>query len=79
MIVSIWYRLEFFFLGTIFVYGLTILLIMAIPFITSQPGLLYIAFSDGDFSCQKSEIPGTAIGQDHCREQENKKSRTEEG
>ena len=32
------------------------------------------AFSDGDFSCQKSEIPGTAIGRDHCGEQENKKN-----
>ena len=26
------------------------------------------AFSDGDFSCQESEIPGTAIGRDHCAE-----------
>ena len=32
------------------------------------------AFSDGDFSCQESEIPGTAIGRDHCGEQENKKN-----
>ena len=24
------------------------------------------AFSKGDFSCQKSEIPVTAIGRDHC-------------
>ena len=24
------------------------------------------AFSNGDFSCQRSVIPGTAIGRDHC-------------
>ena len=27
----------------------------------------------GDFRCQKSNIPGIAIGQDHAEEQENKK------
>ena len=37
------------------------------------------AFSDGDFSCQKSEIPGTAIGRDHCGEQENKKIKNRVG
>ena len=31
------------------------------------------AFKNGDFNCQKSNISGTAIGRDHCREQENKK------
>ena len=30
------------------------------------------AFKNGDFSCQKSTIPGTSIGRDHCGEQENK-------
>ena len=35
------------------------------------------AFSD--FSCQKSEIPGTAIGRDHCGEQENKKIKNRGG
>ena len=33
------------------------------------------AFSNSDFSCQKSAIPGTAIGRDHCGEQENIKNR----
>ena len=37
------------------------------------------AFSKGDFSCQKSEIPGTAIGRDHCGEQENKKIKNRGG
>ena len=37
------------------------------------------AFSDGDFSCQKSEIPGTAIGRDHCGDQENKKIKNRGG
>ena len=27
---------------------------------------------DGDFCCQKDSIPYTAIGRDHCGEQENK-------
>ena len=36
------------------------------------------AFKNGDFSCQKSTIPGTAIGRDHCGEQENKKIKIEE-
>ena len=30
------------------------------------------AFMDGDFSCQKSEIPGTSIGRDHAGEQVNR-------
>ena len=29
------------------------------------------AFMAGDFSCQKTDIPGTAIGRDHAGEQEN--------
>ena len=37
------------------------------------------AFSDGDFSCQNSDIPGTAIGRDHCGEQENKKIKNRGG
>ena len=37
------------------------------------------AFSDGDFSCQESEIPGTAIGRDHCGDQENKKIKNRGG
>ena len=32
-----------------------------------------------DFSCQKSNIPGTAIGRDHCGEQENKRLKTRGG
>ena len=28
-------------------------------------------FMAGDFSCQKTDIPGTAIGRDHAGEQEN--------
>ena len=31
------------------------------------------------FSCQKSNIPGTAIGRDHCGEQENKRLKTRGG
>ena len=31
------------------------------------------SFSNGDFSCQKSDNPGTAIGRDHTEEQDNKK------
>ena len=27
----------------------------------------------GDFRCQKSNIPGIAVGRDHAQEQENKK------
>ena len=37
------------------------------------------AFKNGDFSCQKSTIPGTAIGRDHCGEQENKKIKNRGG
>ena len=37
------------------------------------------AFSNGDFSCQKSAIPGTAIGRDHCGEQENRKIKNRGG
>ena len=37
------------------------------------------AFMDGDFSCQKTNIPGTAIGCDHCGEQENKKIKDQGG
>ena len=37
------------------------------------------AFKNGDFSCQKSNIPGTAIGRDHCGEQENKKIKNRGG
>ena len=33
---------------------------------------VWAAYKRGDFSCQKSDIPGTAIGQDHAGEQENK-------
>ena len=33
---------------------------------------VWAVFMRGDFSCQKSNIPGTAIGQDHAAEQENK-------
>ena len=33
---------------------------------------VWAAHKRGDFSCQKSDIPGTAIGQDHAGEQENK-------
>ena len=29
-------------------------------------------FSEGNFCCQKNDIPYTAIGRDHCGEQENK-------
>ena len=29
-------------------------------------------FMEGNFYCQKSNIPFTAIGRDHCGEQENK-------
>ena len=29
-------------------------------------------FKDGNFCCQKNDIPFTAIGRDHCGEQENK-------
>ena len=35
------------------------------------------AFENGDFSCQKTNTPGTAIGIDHCGEQENKRLRIE--
>ena len=37
------------------------------------------SFSNGDFSCQKSDIPGTAIGRDHTGEQENKKIKNRGG
>ena len=37
------------------------------------------AFKNGDFSCQKSTFPGTAIGRDHCGEQENKKIKNRGG
>ena len=37
------------------------------------------AFSNGDFSCQKSEIPGAAIGRDNCGEQENRKIKNRGG
>ena len=37
------------------------------------------AFSNGDFSCQKSAIPGTAIGRDHCGEQKNRKIKNRGG
>ena len=37
------------------------------------------AFENGDFSCQKTNIPGTAIGRDHCGEQENKKIKNRGG
>ena len=33
---------------------------------------VWAVFMPGDFSCQKSNIPGTAIGRDHAGEQENK-------
>ena len=29
-------------------------------------------FMDGNFCCQKNDVPFTAIGRDHCGEQENK-------
>ena len=32
-----------------------------------------------DFSCQKTSIPGTAIGRDHCGEQENRRLKTRGG
>ena len=37
------------------------------------------AFSNGDFSYQKSVIPGTAIRRDHCGEQENRKIKNRGG
>ena len=38
------------------------------------------SLSNGDFSCQKSDILGTAINPDHTGEQESKKiKKTEEG
>ena len=37
------------------------------------------AFSNGDFSCQRSVIPGTAIGRDHCGEQKNRKIKNRGG
>ena len=37
------------------------------------------AFSNGDFSCQKFDIPGTAIGRYHCGEQENRKIKNRGG
>ena len=37
------------------------------------------AFENADFSCQKTNIPGTAIGRDHCGEQENKKIKNRGG
>ena len=33
----------------------------------------------GDFRCQKSTIPGIAIGRDHAEEQENKKIKKRDG
>ena len=33
---------------------------------------IWNAFMAGDFSCQKSDIPGTSIGRDHAGEQENR-------
>ena len=35
------------------------------------------AFENGDFSCQKTNIPGTAIGRDHCENKRIKRSRIE--
>ena len=32
-----------------------------------------------DFRCQKSNIPGIAIGRDHAEEQENKKIKKRDG
>ena len=37
------------------------------------------AFENGDFSCQKTNISETAIGRDHCGEQENKKIKNRGG
>ena len=37
------------------------------------------AFENGDFSWQKTNIPGTAIGRDHCGKQENKKIKNRGG
>ena len=37
-----------------------------------RPPDVWAVFVRGDFSCQKSSIPGTAIGRDHADEQENK-------
>ena len=40
---------------------------------------VWAVFMRGDFSCQKSSIPGMAIGQDHAAEQENKITKNRDG
>ena len=40
---------------------------------------VWSAFLEGDFCCQKTDIPGTAIGRDHAGEQENKKIKNRGG
>ena len=40
---------------------------------------VWSAFLEGDFCCQKTEIPGTAIGRDHTGEQGNKKIKNRGG
>ena len=41
--------------------------------------MVWDAFIAGDFSCQKSDTPGTAIGRDHAGEQENCKIKNRGG
>ena len=44
-----------------------------------RPPDVWAVFMRGDFSCQKSNIPGTAIGRDYAGEQENKKIKNRGG
>ena len=48
---------------------------------SSDPGDKNVsdAFMAGDFSCQKTDIPGTAIDRDHAGEQENCKIKNHGG